>query len=437
VIGNEDLPLFDTALDLEQILDALREAAPDKLTLQLRERLWSESANGFGYAALGVALAEVGETAAALQAFDRAHFLQPENPQVLYHYGLALLAAGRKADARLRFNAALKLNPAYEDARRELAALAGSARPAAARATEGTPARHDRDRTALAVSPPRLGASRPLPQAPEELPLPDGGGEGGPALSEFGPGPLSAFLRVTRSALNVWGQQPLVWLVLLALPNAAVAITLSLVPTHRWAEVLAWVAALGVGTAPAVLAAAGQQRYGEPYADAWRFTLGRFLRGAALALPYLLLTLGPLAVALAFRTPFRPDALLLGALLFTAPFHVLFAPALVMAATDGPGDARALWTALRAASGRTWVHLAVMLAVGVVLGGIVGLIGWSFASMLHGAGNLALQVLQVAGLSLGESVWVVLVAVCGLDTLFPEGETGPWADAGGSGEMGQ
>jgi hypothetical protein len=82
--------------------------------------------------------------------------------------------------------------------------------------------------------------------------------------------------------------------------------------------------------------------------------------------------------------------------------------------TDAPGGPAA---ALKRASPRIWLRLGVMLVVGGVFGGLIALVAWAFAVTLEGTGDTVRSVLQVIGISLGESVWAALVTACGLDAL--------------------
>src|SRR5687768_951759 len=89
----------------------------------LREHLRREPANTSAYVALGLALLRMDEIPAAIETLDRAHYLRPGDPTVLYQYGLALETAGRLPEARLRYEAALRLDPLCDGARKQLSGL--------------------------------------------------------------------------------------------------------------------------------------------------------------------------------------------------------------------------------------------------------------------------------------------------------------------------
>ncbi len=59
----------------------------------------------------------------AIEPFERALTKDPGNAAVHYHLGLALASGGDRTRARQSFQTALKLQPGYADAQRELAAL--------------------------------------------------------------------------------------------------------------------------------------------------------------------------------------------------------------------------------------------------------------------------------------------------------------------------
>ncbi|HTE18572.1 MAG TPA: tetratricopeptide repeat protein, partial [Armatimonadota bacterium] len=110
---------FDSRL--RQALQSLETDRPHEAVARLREQVQHEPSNAGAYAALGIALAQMGEIPEALEALERAHYLQPESPRILYNYGLALEKAGRSEAARFRFAAAVKLDPLYEPALKRLA----------------------------------------------------------------------------------------------------------------------------------------------------------------------------------------------------------------------------------------------------------------------------------------------------------------------------
>ena len=77
----------------------------------------------------------------------------------------------------------------------------------------------------------------------------------------------------------------------------------------------------------------------------------------------------------------------------------------------------ALRRAWRIAGRRSWLHLGLIVAVGTVFGGGLAALGWGFAVTLRSQGAEVERVMEVAGLSLGESLWAALVTVAGLDAL--------------------
>lgn len=431
-------PEAGTAAFVHEAVGALRGQRPDEAARSLeacleREEL-DDASHALVYASLGIALQQLGNIEGALEAFDRAHYLQPDNPQILYNYGLALESAGRNREARRRYLAALKLDEEYDRPRERLQALPGG--EAAPPALERVSAR----RGVLPPPPDLPGAdirARPSPPPPPvpvptkrpprpepSIPIPD---DAPLALQREDLTPVEAaaapdweeelrpgFVEVGRSALQLWGEQPLVWLLMLAVPNAIAAFFAPQAPQLGWQAGLVWLAALVAGMAPVLHAMANQWLYEHPFEER-RLGFGRWLRGTLLALFYLLLTAAPVTLAVTFRTRLPADAVLLASLLVTAPFHALLAPSLVMVSTKRVGIWKALGTAFRLAGKRTWWHLALMILLGGVLGGALGLCAWAFVATLRGAGDVTLRTSQVAGLCIGESIWLALVTACGMD----------------------
>lgn len=114
---------------VEQAILALKEQRPAEAAEILKDHIWRDPADGIAYAFLGVALSELGDTPSALEALERAHYLNPQDAGILYNYGVVLEAAGRTKEARIRFNAALRIDPEYRRALQRLAALDGGAAP--------------------------------------------------------------------------------------------------------------------------------------------------------------------------------------------------------------------------------------------------------------------------------------------------------------------
>ncbi|HEU4754856.1 MAG TPA: pentapeptide repeat-containing protein, partial [Armatimonadota bacterium] len=111
---------------VRQAFAALDDGRPAEASALLKDHIWRDPSDGVAYAALGVALSQLGDSHAALEAMEQAHYLRPVDPRVLYNYGLVLAAAGQPKAARIRFAAALKVDPHYERAVRCLAQLEAS-----------------------------------------------------------------------------------------------------------------------------------------------------------------------------------------------------------------------------------------------------------------------------------------------------------------------
>ena len=461
---------FDSKL--RQALQALEKDPPREAVPRLREQLQHEPSNAGAYAALGIALAQMGEIPEALEALERAHYLQPESPRILYNYGLALEKAGRKEDARFRFAAAVKLDPLYEPAVKRLARGLGEERAPRSReldagvfgAADPAPPPRTSALASLSVgsSPPETLVSSPPPgktpadpvtrpseEAPEAAPYPlvvAGGNTPGaesaaveistpdPALLSPIPTPavwadpeaLWGLDRLTRATLQLWGAQPLVWVGLLAVPNAFAALVPALPAQYQWVQMVAWVVALAVGLAPALTAAASQCETDEPFPGGTQGLARRLLRPLRITLPYVLLTLGAASLFLFLRTGLPQHVLLLACLLLTAPFHALLAPALMLSVGTGAPFGRSLRTALRIAGRRTWVHMGLMVGLGLLLGAVLAFLGCSFTAAVNDRGDAVARTVQVAGLAIGESLWVCLLTICGLDALArsePQGDT--------------
>jgi len=438
--GAEGAILSSSATVLKQALEALEANRPADAVQQLRVQLGQDPGNPLVLAMLGVAFTRTGELDEAVEALDRAHYLEPDNPQILVDYGNALLAAGRDQSARSRFEAALKLDPAHQGALRSLAELYQRL------ATRPAP---ERNRPSAAPGPPvsRSGTeTKPESVAPARAPaLPSRGTSGSDLLpglgraglersprapiefanastepqdpSRWDPEPLPSFSSLARATLQLWGQQPLIWLLVLAVPNAIAAALMPTAAELRWVSVLCWTAALGLGAGPALLAMSNQWMFGRLQGGSTRPTGANLLHGTVLALLYALLIPGPFCVALALRSPLPTPIILLAVLLSTAPFHALLSPALVLSATDGPPGWPALQRAWLLAGKRSWLHLGLLVGVGLVAGSALAVLAWAFAVTLRAQGDTVLRVLEVAGVSLGESLWVALITVTGLDAI--------------------
>jgi hypothetical protein len=433
----EDATLSNSATVLKQALEALDANRPADAVQQLRLQLSQDPGNPLVMAMLGVAFTRTGELDEAVEALDRAHYLEPDNPQILVDYGNALLAAGRDQSARSRFEGALRLDPTHQGALRSLSELYQQL------ATRTPP-------SAQAPATPRP-AARPTPALPESTPPPrpsalDSRSTGpGSALPDLGrpglersprapiefsnvpgepqdhsrwdPEPLPSFGSLARATLQLWGQQPLIWLLMLAVPNAVAAALMPSAWELRWVAVLCWTAALGIGVGPVLLAMSNQWIFGRLQGGASQPIGSSVAHGTILSLLYALLVVGPFGIALTQRSPLPPPIILLAVLLSTAPFHALLSPALVLSATDGPPGWPALQRAWLLAGKRSWLHLGLLVGVGLAVGSVLGVLAWAFAVTLRAQGDTVLRVLEVAGLSLGESLWIALITITGLDAI--------------------
>jgi tetratricopeptide (TPR) repeat protein len=445
--------LFDPAAELNQAIQALRESRPEEAAQRLKELLWRDPSNGTGYAALGLALLQLGDDAGSVQALERAHYLQPDDPHVLHQYGRALQAAGRAGEAHLRFQSALTLYALQEEARGRLGAASGAPgtlpapppRPgetglpllglpeASLRGLPGTPRAGGNGAPAPGILPgsgrDRPGnASKPAldgPAPPAVAPQ----GDTAPrhrrppaivsamaALLAGERGEAPGFAGLLRATLQLWLLQPLAWLAVLLVPNAFAALAAPAEGELRWVAVLLWTGAFGVGAAPLLLAMGGQWVHGRPFCR-WRLTPSRLFHGLAFSLPYALLSLAPLCAAAAFWLRLPADLLLSAGLLLTIPVHALLAPALVVTATESPGVPKAVRTSLKQARGRFWLYAGVMATLGAVLGGLLAALFWTVQVNIQGSGEPVKRVFQVAALCLGESLWGALVTVCGMDAV--------------------
>lgn len=424
---------------MKQALELLEAHRPAEALEAIRHQLHTDPANPLLLALLGVVLTRTGELDEAVEALDRAHYLEPDNPQILVDYGNALLAVGRIQSARSRFEAALRLDSSHQGALRSLAELyqrlathsTSDLPSAAAPAVTPTPVpsvnagsqstpfvrRSAEDpvgaRVGSGISNVPTGVDRPtrapisFASAPPEQ----------QDLSRWDPEPLPSLGSLARATLLLWGQQPLIWLLLVAIPNAVAAALIPTAAELRWVTVLLWTAALGIGTGPALLAMSNQWIFGRLQGGSGRFSGVSLAHGTILSLLYALLVLGPFGIALALRSPLPPSVIILAVLLTTSPFHALLGPALVLSATDGPPGWPALQRAWLLAGKRSWLHLALLVGVAVVVGGVLAPVAWAFAVTLRAQGDAVSRVLEVAGLSLGETLWVALVTVTGSDAI--------------------
>lgn len=122
---------------LRQALEALDGNRGRDVASLLHAQLEAESTDPVLFSALGIALGRVGDVQGSLLALEKAHYLQPDNPHILYNYGLALEHAGLVREALLRFQAVLRLQPDHELARRQVALHSGREGPDFAVSPEG------------------------------------------------------------------------------------------------------------------------------------------------------------------------------------------------------------------------------------------------------------------------------------------------------------
>ena len=329
-----------------------------------------------------------------LESLERAHYLRPDDPDLLCRYGAGLLAAERLSDARLRLEAGLHLAPGHRRCTELLARL-----PANPEVLEQAPVPQGR---------------RPAPAA--EPPLPP---------VEWEPEPRPDFAELARGVVSLWLQQPLLWWLPLAAANGLVALVLLPFGVSARVDLLAGELAALALALPVLLALMVRQMErapllvrGGPFPGrAWR-------RGVALSAPYVLLFIAPVAVTLGFRTSLAAEVALQAALLLTAPFHALIGPALVISAGRGPFGFKALQRALQLSGRRTWLHLGVLVAVAGPLGIVLAGLGWTFAAVPGAAVEGILRLLHLVVLSLVESAWAAAIAVCGLDAVSAPSDAG-------------
>nr|AQQ74429.1 hypothetical protein [uncultured bacterium] len=229
--------------------------------------------------------------------------------------------------------------------------------------------------------------------------------------------PLPGFLGLLRGVFQLWAQQPLLWVLLLAVPNILAAVLAPVDAAGAGLAVWIWLVTLGIGTAPALNAMSDQWLHGTPLPQRRETLARRLLNGMGLGTVYLLVALGPFCTLLAARSQFPGQFILLGGLIATTPFHALLAPALALTVTEGLSPLEAVRTAFNMAGRRTWLHLGVMVTFGVLSGGLLFIYGWGFAVTLRAGGDPVWRLLQAAAVSAAESVWIALLAVCGLDAL--------------------
>lgn len=396
--------------ELISYLDELRGAGSGIASRRIREALWSEPGHPLALAALGEVLREFGDLQTAVIALERAHYLDPQSIDILCRYGEALAEVGREREARLRFEAALRLQPGHRGAQDLLDSLAGApARPqlqhSPRTAATTTPERERRPSIPsipVSATPERDSRTAPHAYLPENL------------IDAEHP---SGVFGMTRSVLQTWFTQPLLWVLPLAAVNALVAIVMGIDPgISPLITGPSWALLFAIILGPMLLAAANQFRYREPFPDECRPTPPRLARAIGLSLPYALLTLGGTSLALTFQTALNGETIVLAALFLTAPLHAALAPALVQAATIGPGGLAALRATPQWITRRAWSQLTAMYVVGLVGFALLAAVGLFFSREIQSAGELGM-VVKVTALSVGESLWMVAIAVCGADSI--------------------
>jgi hypothetical protein len=344
-------------------------------------------------ARLGILLLEAGRVEPGLDALECAHYLKPTSPQILYNYGLALERHGDVEAARRRYRAALSLRPEYQRVKERLAELA-IAFPEPVRAVSGDevapPA--DDDRPAQSEREPTLGA-RTAEWEAEEAP---------------------GFLALLRSALALWLSQPLLWLLLLAIPNAVAAVVAP--RAGGWVSPLVWLLAFSMGAGPTLERMTRQLLHGDAL-ERDSFSLPSWRASLLIGMPLLLMTLAPFCVLLALQVPWEGWLVLSAMLALTLPFHVLDAPAFTLTLIGRLTPVEGLRRALEVAGPRTWLHLGLTCLLAIAVGALVAFMGYAAAESTRGLGFAVVRALEVGALCLVESVWAAGVATCGVDAI--------------------
>jgi hypothetical protein len=344
-------------------------------------------------ARLGILLLEAGRDEPGLDALECAHYLKPTSPQILYNYGLALERAGSIEAARRRYRAALCLRPEYQRVKERLAELAVAYPELPRAAPDAEPVLEAEDVSAVP------GGREPAP-----------GARAAEWEAEEGPG----FLALLRSALVLWLSQPLLWLVLLAVPNAIAAVVAP--RGGGWISPMVWLVAFGLGAGPVLERMTRQFLYGDAL-ELRSFSLHAWRGSVLIAAPLLLLTLAPFSVLLALQVPWEGWLVLSAMLALTLPFHVLDAPAVTFVLIGRLSPGEALRRALEVAGPRTWLHLGLTCLLALAVGALVAFMGFAAAESTRGLGFAVVRSLEVGALCLVESVWAAGVATCGVDAV--------------------
>lgn len=341
-------------------------------------------------ARLGILLLEAGHVEPGLDALECAHYLKPTSPQILYNYGLALERQGHVEAARRRYRAALCLRPEYPQVKERLAELA-------------------------VAFPETLRAAPPAESSPREDKVPSAQDE-----REASPRARTAeweapgFLALLRSTLVLWLSQPLLWLALLAVPNAVVA---AVAPRGGgWISPLVWLLAFSLGAGPTLERMTRQLLHGDAL-ERSSFSLPAWRASLLMGMPLLLLTLAPFCVLLALQVPWEGWLVFSAMLALTLPFHVLDAPAFTLTLIDRLTPGQGLRRALEVAGPRTWLHLGLTCLLALAVGALVAFMAFAAAESTRGLGFAVVRSLEVGALCLVESVWAAGVATCGVDAI--------------------
>jgi hypothetical protein len=225
------------------------------------------------------------------------------------------------------------------------------------------------------------------------------------------------FVHLVRGSLFLWVQQPLVWPGILILPNAIAATALVRAPEFPLLQAFVWLLMLGVGLS-FLLPALADHCFGDAPLLGGTEALGeRLQRQVPFTFAYVLFTVFPVSAIASSRSPVGPELLVLAGLLFGAPLHALFAPAHVAIAQGRSDPRNAVQIALQCCRKRTWMHVAVLVSVGVITALVMGWLWWFLVVALHTDGFLVSQFLRVLVMSVGESLFACTLTVCGLDAM--------------------
>jgi hypothetical protein len=487
--------MTNAGAELLEAFHALHAGDPVEAARMLAPQVHAAPENPRLCASFALALTAAGEDVAALQLFERAHYLEPRAPVPLYLYGLALEKAGKLEQARLRYSGVLQLMPDHSGARRRLGEipdplvqalqrLGVAPAPQSVTKTTGQPApveqvaaktRGETIAPEVIVAEPAIDEHPPpaalveepaapsstvaetpseprevlepvaeappiLPQrgktaAPESLvrhPVrPDAPSRPRPrpfAAAQTGPPPLEpagetiwtppppGFWALVGAAILLWAQRPLLWIFVYFAGNAAAAFVISPAPNGRLVSVALWTAGFCLASPLVLVLMSEQWMTGSTRRLLRTLPWDRLVQGCSFCALYAMICLVPWCLSGALQTELPLWSLVLGSLLFTAPFHALLAPGLVISVREKEGRG-ALSGGFQLAGRRTWLHLAVILLGGILVGGLMALVGWSMAVTLRAEGETLGRLMQNAAVSAGESVWATLVTICGMDAL--------------------